>query len=211
MLLAYSNHFFYKGQSMKFCVFCGSNKGSNPHFEQETRALARLIVSQDDEIIYGGGAQGLMGVLAEETLKQGGAITGVIPSFLVQLEGAYPHLTSYYEVETISERIQIMMDKADALILLPGGFGSLEEFFIALTSSELNLHQKPLVIINVDGYYDPLFALFDQVVEKRFAPADDRDFIVTIEHSADLYEHLKNFSYHAVNKRLDESQEDSSL
>lgn len=191
---------------MKFCVFCGSNKGSNPRYEQETRALARLIVLQGDEIIYGGGAAGLMGALAEEAMKHGGSVTGVIPTFLVQLEGACPNLTAYYEVETISERIQIMMDQADALILLPGGFGSLEEFFIALTSSELNLHQKPLIIINVDGYYDPLFALFDQVVEKRFAPADDRDFIVILDHVTDLYEKLQGFSYHTVNKRLDEHE-----
>lgn len=160
------------------CVFCGANKGGRPEYESLTRQLAQSLVRRGLRAVYGAGRVGLMGVLADEVLGAGGAITGVIPDFLKKMEVCHLGLTELIEVETMHQRKQIMAEISDGFFVLPGGYGTLDEFFEILTWKQLNLHQKPIGLFNYAGYYDHLIAHMDVMVREGFLRRENRELVI---------------------------------
>ena len=150
------------------CVFCGSNLGIRPVYRAAAERLASLLLQRGIELIYGGGNVGLMGVLADTMLAQGGRVIGVIPQSLLAREVGHRGLTKLHVVSSMHERKALMADLSDAFLALPGGFGTFEEFCEIVTWSQLGIHQKPCGLLNVDGYYDPLLRLFDHAVGEGF-------------------------------------------
>ena len=168
------------------CVFCGSSPGANPEYQRAARAFGRLLAQQGRRLVYGGGKVGLMGVLADAALSDGGNVIGVIPQHLLDLEVGHTRLTKLHVVSSMHERKQQMSDLADAFVLLPGGIGSLEEFFEVWTWGQLGLHRKPYGILNVAGYFDPLLSFLDRSVDERFVSYEHRNLVVVSDDPASL-------------------------
>jgi uncharacterized protein (TIGR00730 family) len=164
---------------MRYCVFCGSNGGARPSYASAIGDLARCLVADGIGIVYGGGNVGLMGVLADTALAEGGEVVGVIPRMLVEKEIAHRGLSELRVVGSMHERKALMADLSDAFIAAPGGYGTLDEFCEILTWTQLGLQRKPIGMLNVDGYFDRLLALFDHAVTERFVKPIHRDMIVT--------------------------------
>lgn len=138
------------------CVYCGANAGVSPRYAEAARALARGMVEQNIALVYGGGNVGLMGIIADEVLRLGGEVTGVIPAALVEREVGHTGLTRQFIVKDMHERKAMMAQLSDGFIAMPGGMGTLEELFEMLTWSQLGIHAKPVGLLNVDGFYDGL-------------------------------------------------------
>ncbi|MEM6761002.1 MAG: TIGR00730 family Rossman fold protein [Pseudomonadota bacterium] len=153
------------------CVYCGSRAGARPAYFAAAEALGRGIAARDWRLVYGAGDVGLMGAVARAVQDAGGETFGVIPEHLVQMEVGKVDLTSYVVTETMHERKKVMFMNCDAVVVMPGGAGSLDEFFEVLTWRQLGLHNKPVVVLNTDGYWDPLRGLLDHVVAEGFADA----------------------------------------
>jgi uncharacterized protein (TIGR00730 family) len=156
------------------CVFCGSSPGRRPDYAAAAQRLGRALALSAKRVVYGGGNVGLMGVLADAALAHGGEVTGVIPRHLVDREVAHSSLSDLRIVDSMHQRKQSMADLSDAFIVLPGGLGTLEEFFEIWTWGQLGLHRKPYGLLNVAGYFDPLLAFLDHAVEERFVSNDHR-------------------------------------
>jgi uncharacterized protein (TIGR00730 family) len=159
------------------CVYCGANFNGDPKLLKVIQELAATLVAQDIGLVYGGGSVGVMGVVADEVLKLNGRVTGVIPQFLMDKEVGHKYITQMIVTRNMHERKQKMADLADGFIILPGGFGTLEEFFEVLTWLQLGLHGKAIGVLNVDGFYDYLFAQMDVMVEKSFLKPANRDLV----------------------------------
>jgi len=149
------------------CVYCGANAGASPRFAEEARALARALVERNLSLVYGGGKVGLMGVIADEVLRLGGEVTGVIPTALVEREVGHAGLTRQFIVKDMHERKAMMAQLADGFIAMPGGLGTLEELFEMLTWAQLGIHSKPIGLLNVDGYYDGLVNFVRHATEQE--------------------------------------------
>jgi len=160
------------------CVFCGSSPGARPAYRDAAEALGRVLAAQGRTLVYGGGNVGLMGVIADAVLASGGRVIGVIPQHLVAREIAHTGVTELRTVASMHERKQLMADLADTFVLLPGGLGSLEEFFEVWTWGQLGLHRKPYGLLNVDGYFDPLLAFLDHAVAERFLRREQRELLL---------------------------------
>ncbi len=156
-------------QKRSICVFCGASDGIDPAYGQAASTLGTLIAEQNMRLVYGAGDVGLMGQVARAAQSKGGSTFGVIPQHLVNWEVGKTELTSYIVTETMHERKKVMFMNADAIAVLPGGAGSLDEFFEVLTWAQLELHAKPIVLININGFWDPLLALLDHVIAQGFA------------------------------------------
>jgi uncharacterized protein (TIGR00730 family) len=154
--------------SKKILVYCGSSKGHNPIYEQEAKKLVHALKRYDCELIFGAGSVGIMGVLADEYLKIGGQCVGVIPSFMEPWEVKHKGIQECFVTESMHARKQFMANRADGVIALPGGFGTLDELFEMLTWKQLDLHQMPISILNTNGYYDHLLAQMQHMVEEGF-------------------------------------------
>lgn len=149
-------------------VFCGSSKGSSDIFMAQSYETGKVIAQRGYGVVYGGAHVGLMGAVADGALDNGSEAIGVIPRFLEKKELAHTRLTENYVVNTMHERKAKMHELSDAVIVLPGGFGTLEEMFEILTWGQLNLHKKPIGILNIDGYYDTLIKFMDEMIEHEF-------------------------------------------
>jgi len=156
------------------CVFCGSQTGSDPIYARSAVELARAIVAKDMGVVYGGGSIGLMGVLADAVLAQNGSIIGVIPRALADREVAHSGLTQLHLVTSMHERKAMMSDLSAAFIALPGGYGTLDELCEAITWFQLGIHDKPVGLFNVDGYFDGLLGMFDHAVAQGFISPENR-------------------------------------
>lgn len=154
--------------SKKILVYCGSSKGHNPIYEQEAKRLVHALKRYDCELIFGAGSVGIMGVLADEYLKIGGHCVGVIPSFMEPWEVKHTGIQECFITESMHARKQLMANRADGVIALPGGFGTLDELFEMLTWKQLDLHQMPISILNTHGYYDHLLAQMQHMVDEGF-------------------------------------------
>jgi uncharacterized protein (TIGR00730 family) len=161
------------------CVFCGSSPGGRPAYADAARRFGAALAGHDLGLVYGGGHIGLMGVLADAVLAAGGTAVGVIPRFLVEKELAHTRLTELVAVETMHERKAAMADRADAFAVLPGGFGTGDELFEALTWSQLGLHAKPIGLLNTAGFFDPLLSWLDHMVRERFLRPEHRALVLT--------------------------------
>ena len=175
------------------CVYCGSNFNGDPILRNAIEALAETMASQNITLVFGGGSVGVMGVIADELLKRNGKAIGVIPQFLMDKEVGHTGLTEMIVTENMHQRKQKMADLSDGFIILPGGFGTLEEFFEVLTWLQLGLHAKPIGVLNVNGFYDPLFMQLDVMVKNRFLKQANRDLVFNETDATVLVHKMQNF------------------
>ena len=169
-------------------VFCASAPGRRPEFLEAARELGRRIAEHKYGLVYGGASVGTMGALADAALAAGGKVVGVIPGVIIDLEIAHPDLTELHIVGTMHERKALMASRADAFIALPGGYGTLDEFIEILTWSQLRIHAKPCVMVNVFGYYDPLLAFFDSAVDQGLIKPQNRSLIQVARDASEALE-----------------------
>ncbi len=155
--------------SLSICVFCGAKTGHNPAHAQAARDLGAALADMGARLVYGAGDVGLMGILARSAMAAGAKCLGVIPQHLLNLEVGKRDLTQFVVTENMHERKMTMFLQSDVIALLPGGAGSLDEFFEVLTWAQIGLHQKPIILINIDGYWGPLLALVDHIIAQGFA------------------------------------------
>lgn len=154
------------------CVYCGSRVGTLPEFTNAARSVGQAIGERGWAMVYGGGRVGLMGVAADAALEAGAHVTGVIPRSLQEREVGHPGLSELHVVDTMHQRKQLMAERADAFVALPGGIGTLEELFEAWTWRQLDYHDRPIGLLNTAGYFDPLLAFLTQTVETDFVSRD---------------------------------------
>ena len=154
--------------AFSLCVYCGSRPGTDPAFAETARQVGQWIGDHDGQLVYGGGRNGLMGIVADATLAAGGRVIGVIPKALVEKEWAHIGCTELHIVDTMHERKRIMAEHADAFLSLPGGIGTMEEFFEVWTWRQLGYHAKPVGLLNLNGYYDHLLAFLHTSVQNGF-------------------------------------------
>ncbi len=166
------------------CVFCGSRTGNDPEYSEQATALGTALAENDWRLVYGAGDVGLMGTVARATQAAGGETFGVIPAHLVAWEVGKVDLTRYIVTETMHERKKVMFMNCDAVVLLPGGAGSLDEIFEVLTWRQLGLHQKPVIALNSNGYWDPFIQLLNHVVDQGFADASLLDYVTPVPDTA---------------------------
>jgi len=175
------------------CVFCGSSQGFKPIYAEMARALADCLADKGHSLVYGGASVGLMGLLADRMLERGCEVTGVIPSFFSKTEIAHPGLSRIHVVESMHERKNLMAGMSDAFIALPGGFGTLDELFEIITWGQLDLHSKPVGILNINGYFDPLIQQIDRMVEEGFVKKAHRDMLLISDNPALLLQHMQEW------------------
>jgi len=168
------------------CVYCASSTGSDGRFAETAAALGTLLAGEGIRVVFGGGRVGLMGVLADAALAAGGEVVGVIPTGLFRREIAHRGVTELHEVASMHERKQRMFDLADAFVALPGGFGTLEELAEVTTWAQLGLHRKPIVVLDVGGFFDPLFAFLDGAVEAGLLKPANRALVVRVDRLEEL-------------------------
>lgn len=160
------------------CVFCGSSKGDRPSFAEAAGSLGLTMAQSHQRLVYGGGNVGLMGVLADSVLAAGGSVVGVIPRFFLHKAVAHEGLTELRVVETMHERKALMLELSDAFIAMPGGIGTLEEFFEVWTWIQLGLIQKPVGVLNIDGFFDMMLRFMDELVARHFVKEVHRNLLV---------------------------------
>ena len=178
----------------RICVFCGSSAGADPTYAAATREFAHALVGAGLAAVYGGGGGGLMGVLADAVLEAGGSITGVIPRQLVERELGHRRLTELVLVGSMHERKQTMADLSDGFVALPGGAGTLEEFSEIWTWAQLGIHQKPVGLLNVAGYYEPYLGFLDHMVTAGFLSPPHRRLVMVEREPDALLRRLQNHS-----------------
>lgn len=177
----------------RICVFCGSNSGTRQAYADAARATGEALARRGIGLVYGGGGVGLMGIVADAALAAGGEVIGVIPEALEAREVAHRGLTELRVVRSMHERKALMADLSDAFVALPGGFGTCEEFCEVITWAQLGLHEKPCGLLNVEGYYAPLLALFDRAVEEGFVRAAQRAIVLEAEDPERMIELLGSY------------------
>jgi hypothetical protein len=163
------------------CVYCGSNAGVNPAYAEAARGLGARMAGEGIGLVYGGGGLGLMGELARSVLAHGGRVTGIIPSFLSKRERMLRDADELIVVDDMHQRKKLMFDKSDAFVALPGGIGTLEELVEQLTWAQLGRHTKPIVLLNVDGFWEPLLALLRHMQEEVFIRPDMEVRFLTVD------------------------------
>jgi uncharacterized protein (TIGR00730 family) len=174
------------------CIFCGANFNGDPILKDTIELLAETMVSQGITLVFGGGRVGVMGILADAVLQRGGKAIGVIPQFLMDKEVGHTGLTELRVVENMHQRKQVMNDLCNGVIMLPGGFGTLEEFFEVLTWLQLGLHNNPVGILNVNGFYDLLLKQMDLMVEQRYLKPANRALVLSSGDPIELISMMKN-------------------
>lgn len=173
------------------CVYCGSRFGARPEYEADATSLGEALAAEGHRLVYGAGDVGLMGAVARAAQAGGGDTFGVIPVHLMRREVGKRDLTSFVVTETMHERKKVMFMNADAVVTLPGGAGSLDEVFEVLTWRQLGLHEKPVFLLNTDGYWNPLLALIDHVVAEGFADATFKGFYEVVPDVPALMDRLR--------------------
>jgi uncharacterized protein (TIGR00730 family) len=177
----------------RVCVYCASAPGRDPAIQAATRALGQRLAAEGLGLVYGGGSVGLMGLVADTVMAAGGTVIGVIPRRLFPKEIAHRGLTELIEVDSMHERKTKMFELADAFIALPGGFGTLEELAEVTTWAQLGIHQKPIGVLNVGGYYDALLVFLDRGVHEGLLRADNRALLVDRDEPAALLQALRSY------------------
>lgn len=181
-------------------VFCGSSFGTENIYQEQARLLGQTLANRNIELVYGGANVGLMGAVADGALANGGKVIGVLPNFLKSKEIAHDHLTELILVDTMHERKIKMSDLSDGVIAMPGGFGTLEEFFEMLTWAQLGLHEKPIAILNIDGFYDSLSVLIQTMVDKGFLKEVNQQMLLISDNIDELLHKMENYEAPKVGK-----------
>ncbi|MCX6232356.1 MAG: TIGR00730 family Rossman fold protein [Bacteroidetes bacterium] len=175
------------------CVFCGSSTGENIIYAEAAKELGKLFVKEKITLVYGGAKVGLMGIIADEVIANGGKSIGVIPDFFSTKEIAHTQLTELIYVSSMAERKAVLADLSDAFIAMPGGFGTLDELFEMMTASQLDLHKKSVGILNTNRYYDALIAQLDRMQTDQFMKAVHRQMLLDDENPHQLLEKLRHY------------------
>ncbi|HEY2381664.1 MAG TPA: TIGR00730 family Rossman fold protein [Terriglobia bacterium] len=187
----------------RVCVFCGSSSGIQPVYADAARALGAVLASRGIGLVYGGGNVGLMGVVADAVMENRGTVIGVIPEALVNRELAHRAVTELIVVHSMHERKARMAELSDGFIALPGGYGTFEEFCEIITWAQLGMHRKPCAILNVEGYYDPLLALFDRAVSEGFVYSSNRRLVIQETDPLRLLELMTRYTPPQTEKWID--------
>lgn len=191
-------------QNMKsLCVYCGSSPGASGVYADAAREMARVMVEDNIALVYGGGNIGLMGVIADEVLRLGGEVTGIIPKALMDREVGHTGLTRLHIVRDMHERKAMMAELSDGFIAMPGGIGTLEELFEVFTWSQLGLHEKPMGLLNVAGFYDGLLAFLRHVVDQRFLKPGQAGLLVAEASPSALLDRFRAYRPQREDKLLD--------
>ncbi|WP_229200876.1 TIGR00730 family Rossman fold protein [Bacillus albus] len=177
----------------KICVFAGSNLGERPEFKEQAIALGKMFVENDYELVYGGSCVGLMGEVANEVLRLGGLVTGVMPRGLFRGEIVHTGLTELIEVETMHERKAKMAELGDAFIALPGGYGTFEELFEVVCWSQIGIHNKPVGLLNIKDFYGPILQMVERAAEEGFMNPSNKELIVSAETADKLIHEIQNY------------------
>ena len=189
------------------CVFCGSAAGANPVYAATARELGRELAARKLALVYGGGRVGLMGEVASAALAAGGTVVGVIPHALALKEIAQEDCTELVVVDTMHERKALMADRSDAFVALPGGFGTCDELFEILTWAQLGIHNRPVAVLNVNGFFTPLLAWLDHIVSEGLLRAKDRDLLLVAESVPGLLDALAAWTPPAPTTKWAEPEE----
>ena len=168
------------------CVYCGSSSTSNPIFDAPTLELGKSLADSKITLVYGGGSPGLMGKVANACLDANGSVIGIIPDHILKLEVRHNQLTELHVVDNMHTRKMMMADKADAFVIMPGGLGTLDEAFEIMTWKYLGVHNKPIIIANIDGYWDPLLALINHMGDHKFVREEHKGTFVVANTVADV-------------------------
>ena len=189
------------------CVFCGSSRGFHDKYMNHARELGQVMAEQQLILVYGGANLGLMKVLADTILELGGQVIGVMPRRLTDKEIAHEGLTEMHIVESMSERKELMAARSDAFIALPGGIGTLDELFEALSWNQLGLMHKPVSILNTDGFYDDLISFLKHAAHERFLREEHLCNLIIEKSPKRLIEKLRAYTYHVAEKWVDRLRE----
>lgn len=176
------------------CVFAGSNLGIRQEYQQSAHSLGKELVMRGLGLVYGGANVGLMGIVADAVLAEGGEVIGVIPKKLFEREGPHTGLTRLYEVGSMHERKALMADLSDGFVALPGGIGTLEELLEITTWAYIRLHSKPLGLLNIAGFFNPLLTLFTHLIAEGFMPETSSSLLLCENTPTDLLDTLANFT-----------------
>ncbi|GGN93510.1 LOG family protein [Saccharibacillus kuerlensis] len=187
-------------------VFCGSREGASPVYMESAYALGREMANRGITLVYGGSRVGLMGAVANAVLEGGGQAIGVLPHFMQAREIAHPGLTELIMVDSMHERKAKMAELAEGFVTLPGGSGTMEEYFEIFTWAQLGLHSKPTGVLNAGGYYDPLIALFDRMTGEGFVTPQHRKMMLTAEQPGELLDLLDSYRIPDVPQILTEER-----
>lgn len=173
---------------MNICVYCGSSSGNNKSVKEHAILLGEMMCQREHNLVYGGASRGIMGILADSVIQNGGEVVGVIPKNLFKREVAHQGITKLITVDGMHQRKSIMADRADAFLALPGGFGTLEELFEIITWNQIGIINKPVVVYNLDGYFDSLIRMIDHAVDTGFIKPKNRKILQVAETLEDCLE-----------------------
>jgi len=190
----------------RLCVYLGSSPGFDPLYRAAAADLGRTMAARGIDLVYGGGSVGLMGVIADAVLAAGGAVTGVIPRALAEREVEHRGLTELVLTTSMHERKAVMADRADAFVAIPGGIGTFEELFEAWTWAQLGDHAKPVALLNVAGFFDPLLAFLDNVVAAGFLKQVHRDLLIVADDIDGLFERLAAYRAPRIAKWITDAE-----
>ena len=174
------------------CVYCASSSKIDSKYVETAKRLGSLLAENNMQLVYGGGSVGLMGILADSVLDKGGKVTGIIPKFMVEAEWQHDGLTKLILTETMHERKEKMAAMSNAVVALPGGCGTLEELLEVITWKQLGIYRNPIIIVNVDGYYNHLLAQFQQAADELFMRPQHLDMWTVVETADEVLEAIKN-------------------
>jgi len=173
------------------CVYCGANEGGNPEHRVAAERFGEMMAAQGIRLVFGGGRVGLMGVIADAVMAAGGEVVGIIPEHLHDIEVGHKGLTELHIVDSMHTRKQLMFDLSDAFVVLPGGLGTLDETFEIITWRQLGLHDKPVILVDNDGYWQPFKALVQHVIDNGFARASSAELFTIVETTNDIIPTIK--------------------
>ncbi len=195
----------------KIAIYCGSSTGPNEIYRTQAARLGRYLAENKIHIIFGGGKVGMMGILADAALEAGGEVTGVIPRFLHVKEVAHSGLSELITVETMHERKALIEKMCDAAIALPGGFGTMDELFEMLTWGQLGLHDKPVGILNTNGFYREVLLAVDRMVNEGFLKDLNRDMLLVSDSIEELFKLMQNYTPPVVRKWIMDGDPDNTI
>jgi uncharacterized protein (TIGR00730 family) len=181
-----------KSMYQNICVYCGSSGRSPDIYKDAAIEMGRIIGETGLTLVYGGGSVGLMGLVANSTLEHGGKAIGIIPRHIEAREIGHPDLTELHVVDSMHTRKNMMVDRSDAFVILPGGIGTMDEFFEIMTWRQLGLHDKPIVVVNVNGYWTTIIETLEVMVREKFLRQEDRDCVQVVDRPDQVLEALKS-------------------
>lgn len=181
-------------------VFCGSSEGKNQHFKKQAYLLGETLAQNKIQLIYGGSKAGLMGAVANGSLSKGGSVIGILPSFLKHKEIAHTELNELIIVDSMHERKTKMHELCEGIIALPGGFGTMEELFEVLTWAQLGHHQKPIGLLNMEGYYNPLLNMIDSMLAHGYSKPEFKELLLVSDNIDDLLDKVNHYQAPKIHK-----------